>query len=100
MLGCNGCRKFGFSMCKGTKSVLLDLSKLGRSPDEILKQLDEHYKIFEKVIDEPNAANNLIYFVTKNDLIPEHIKKIVYDYQAMHKICGLYLYVETDVNFI
>lgn len=100
MLGCNGCRKFGFSLCKGTKSTFLDLSKLGSDSEEIIAHLDNHFKIFEQVITDPSIVNNLIYYVIKNDLIPEHMKKLIYDYQIMHKVCGLYFYVETDVNFI
>lgn len=100
MLGCHGCRKFGFSICKGTKNKILDLSKLGTDTSEILDNLDKHYKIFDDVIKDNNAVNNLLEYIIKRDLVPEHVKKILYDYRAMHKVCGLYFYVEADAEFM
>lgn len=99
MLGCHGCRKFGFSICKGTKNSVLDLSKLGSDTNDILKQLDLHFKVFEQVVQDNNSVNALIEYIIKNDLIPEHLKKIIYDYRVMHKPCGLYFYIETDSEF-
>jgi len=81
-------------MCKGTKNSILDLDKLGSDSNDILDHFDKHCKLFDKVVVEPNAVNNTIQYVIRQDLIPEHIKKIMYEYIAMHKPCGLYLYVE------
>jgi hypothetical protein len=100
MLGCHGCRKFGFSICKGTKNKVLDLSRLGPDSKGILDYLDNHFKIFEQVIQDNNAVNNLLEYIIKNDLVPEHIKKLLYEYRVMHKPCGLYFYVETDSEYM
>jgi hypothetical protein len=100
MLGCHGCRKFGFSICKGTKNKILDLAKLGSNTKEVLDHLDSHFKIFEQVIQDNNSVNNLIEYILKNDLVPDHIKKLIYEYRVMHKPCGLYFYVETDSEYM
>jgi hypothetical protein len=100
MLGCHGCRKFGFSICKGTKNRILDLSRLGPESKQILDYLDTHHKIFDGVIQDNNAINNLLEYIIKNDFVPEHIKKILYEYRVMHKPCGLYFYVETDTELM
>ncbi len=98
MIGCHGCRQYGFSMCKGTKNQILNLRKLGPDADEIIKYLDVHYKAFDSVIVDKNAVNSLLEFIMKRDLVPEHIKKLLYEYRVMHKPCGLYFYVETDLE--
>jgi hypothetical protein len=100
MLGCHGCRKFGFSICKGTKNKVLDLSRLGTDSAEIMNHLDNHFKVFEQVVQDNNAVNNLLEYIIKNNLVPAHMVKILYDYRAMHKPCGLYFYVETDAEYM
>jgi len=94
ILGCHGHRRYGFSMCKGTKNSILELDKLGSDSEEILEYFDRHCKLFEKVVAEPNAVNNTIQYIIKMELVPVHMRKILYEFVAMHKACGLYLYVE------
>ena len=96
ILGCHGHRRYGFSMCKGTKNCVLELDKLGSDTDEILDYLEHHCKLFEKVVSESNAVNNTMQYVIRRELVPEHIKKLIYEYITMHKTCGLYLYVEPN----
>jgi hypothetical protein len=100
MLGCHGCRKFGFSICKGTKNKILDLSQLQSKNPEALTHFDNHYKVFEQVLQDNNAISSLLEYIIRNDLVQDHIKKLLYDYRSMHKPCGLYVYIETDMEFM
>lgn len=96
MLGCHGQRRYGFSMCKGTKNVLLDLSTLGDKQEEVMEYLDSHCKLFEQVLTDHNGVNNAIYYIIKQGLVPEHMKTLLYSYINMHKDCGLYMYIEDE----
>lgn len=96
MLGCHGHRNFGWSLCKGTQNILLDLEDLGRDREEVLEYLDEHCKIFEQVIDDNNKVSNIAHYIVKRELLPKHMTKLIYEMLSMHKVCGCYIFVKTD----
>ena len=96
MLGCHGHRNFGWSLCKGIQNTLLDLDALGKDREEVLAYLDDHCKVFEKVIDDHNKVNSIAHYVIKQELVPKHLVKLIYETLSIHKICGCYIYVKTE----
>ena len=94
VLGCHGHRWYGLSLCRGTSNQIADLSRLGPDHEEIMNHLDNHYKIFDKVIEDLNVIGNAINYLNKYRLIPDHLMKIIHSYIAMHKHCGLYMFVD------
>lgn len=94
ILGCHGHRRFGFSVCRGSKNVLIELDKLGDRAEEVLEYLDNHCKLFEEVVIDLNRINNIVQYVIRQDLVPPHMQKLLYQYLGMHKPCGFYAFVE------
>ena len=96
ILGCHGNRRFGFSVCRGSKNILLELNRLGSNTEEVLEHLDNHYKLFDSVITELNKVNNIVQYIIRQELVPSHIQKLLYEYLGMHRPCGFYVYIETN----
>ena len=94
VLGCHGSRRYGLSMCHGITNPIADLRKLGDESDYILEYLEKHYKIFDKVVENLNEISNIFHFLVKHGIITKHLEGTIYDYIAMHKGCGLYMFVD------
>lgn len=94
VLGCNGYRRFGISMCRGTTNQIVDLRKLGPDSEEILAHLDNHFKLFDKVNEELNQINNIIGFLNRYGVVNRHLDPVLRDYITMHRGCGLYMFID------
>lgn len=94
VLGCNGYRRFGISMCRGTTNAIADLRKLGSDSEEILSYLDGHCKLFDRVNEDLNQINNIIQFLTRHEALSKHLEPVLQDYIAFHRGCGLYMFVD------
>ena len=95
-LGCNGRKQHGLTMCVGTNNRIADLRRLKRTPegDKIIEYFEKHYKLFDSHTSDLNKVGNVINLLEgEGIIIPQHVKTI-YDYIAMHKKCGLYLYID------
>lgn len=96
ILGCHGWKNFGYTMCKGTQNELVDLDRLGDKSEPVLEYLDSHCKLYDSVVTDHNKVVNAVQFIIKYQLVPEHVKKLIYEYIAMHKHCECYLFIKTD----
>lgn len=94
ILGCHGWKNFGFTMCRGTQNEILNLDQLGDQTELVLEYLDKHCKLYDSVSNDHNKVLNAVHFVLKFQFIPEHMKKQIYEYIAMHKHCGCYLFIK------
>jgi hypothetical protein len=96
ILGCHGHRNFGWSLCKGTQNMLLNLNELGSEAEQVMDYLDRHCKLFESVVDDNNKVVNIVHYVINRGLVQDHMKKLIYESLAMHKLCGHYLFIRVD----
>lgn len=81
-------------MCRGTTNTIADLRKLGQDTEDIMSYLDDHCKVFDKVIEDRNEINNIVQFLARYDVIPKHLNEVLKDYMALHRGCGLYMFVD------
>lgn len=94
VLGCHGRKLYGLSMCEGTSNVILDLRKIPDHHEEVYDYLDSHCKLFDRIATDLNKIGNVITYLSKQNVIPKHQSEAIWDYIAMHKKCGLYMYIE------
>lgn len=95
ILGCHGARRYGFCLCKGISNPIIHLSKLGKYKEETIEYLDTTHKLFDRVITDLNQINSIIRFIHENRQMPDHINNLIYDFLALHKTCGFYMYIES-----
>lgn len=83
-------------MCVGTNNRIADLRRLRRTAegDKIIDYLEKHYKLFEAHATDLNKIGNIVNLLEREGIIIPQRVKVIYDYIAMHKKCGLYLYVD------
>lgn len=93
ILGCNGHKIYGFSMCEGTQNILLDLRLVDKSNTELFDYMDYHLKVFDKIITDLNKIGNFISYLSNNNFIDKPRLEVIWDYISMHKRCGIYIYV-------
>ena len=94
VLGCHGRMQFGFTMCAGTINEIYNLSNLPEGKEAIYEYLDGHCKLFDKVTQDVNKINSIIQYLARQGVLPPHVEQNIYDYIAMHKKCGFYMYIE------
>lgn len=94
ILGCHGARRFGFNICRGVSNTILDLRKI-KDREAVIEHLDNHYKLFEAIIEDRNQVYNLINYIETEKLVPKHTADLLYEFLAMHKGCGHYALIET-----
>lgn len=94
VLGCHGRKLYTLTMCEGTSNIILDLRKVSEENEVVYTYLDNHCKLFDRIATDQNKINNVINFLAGQGLIPKHKVDALYDYIAMHRRCGLYMYIE------
>jgi hypothetical protein len=94
ILGCHGRKLYGLTMCDGTSNIILDLQKVPDDKEDIYSYLDNHCKLFDRIATDQNKINNVINFLSQSGYLTKHMKDALYDYIAMHRRCGLFMYVE------
>lgn len=94
VLGCHGRKSYGITMCDGTSNPIVDLRKVADSNESIYEYLDNHCKLFDRIATDINKIGNIVAFLVKEGVIQKHHESVIYDYIAMHKKCGLFMYVE------
>lgn len=98
IIGCHGRKVYGFTMCESVSNILLDLKSVPDSREDIYSILDKHYKIFDVILTDQNKIGNLISFLHSNKIIPNHIQQTLYDFIALHRKCGLFVYIKIDLE--
>lgn len=98
VLGCHGRKLYGLSMCEGTSNGICDLRKIPDNHEEIYSYLDNHCKLFDRIITDLNKIGNVISFLSTHGVLSHHKTEALWDYIAMHKKCGLYMYIEPIIE--
>ena len=73
----------------------MDLRKLGRNEEEVMKYLDNHCKLMDKMVEDRNLIHNIVNYVETNKLVPKHMADVLYEFLAAHKSCGFYAFIES-----
>lgn len=94
VLGCHGRLQYGFLMCSGTTNTVLDFSDLKTTNAVIFEYLDNHCKLFDKVTNDTNKVLSIIQYLSRQKMLTPHVEQNIYDYIAMHKKCGFYMFIE------
>lgn len=94
VLGCHGRKLYGLTMCDGTSNIVLDLRKVPEDKEDIYDYLDKHCKLFDKIATDQNKIGSVISFLSQHNFLSKHMTEAMYDYIAMHRKCGLYMYIE------
>jgi hypothetical protein len=94
VLGCHGRKLYGLTMCDGSANNILDLRKVLDDREEVYAYLDKHCKLFDKIATDQNKIGNVISFLSQQKCLNKHMTDAIYDYIAMHRRCGLYMYIE------
>jgi len=98
VLGCHGRKLYGLTMCSGASNPVLDLRKISEKHEDIYNYLDAHCKLFDRIITDLNKIGNVISFLNQNGALQKHTCDAMWDYIAMHKKCGLYMYIEPIID--
>ena len=94
ILGCHGHKIYGLTMCEGTQNIIVDLRNISDSYEEVYGYLDAHCKLFDRIITDLNKIGNTISWLQQKGAIPKHTVEAIWDYIAMHKKCGMYMYIQ------
>lgn len=94
MLGCHGRMQYSYTMCSGTLNIVLDFSDIPEDKEVIFEYLDGHCKLFDKVTNDANKIGNVIQYLSRQSVLKPHVEQNIYEYIAMHKKCGFYMYIE------
>ena len=93
-LGCNGLKKTGLTLCPGTNNRIADLRRIKSGSEHIIEYLDKHCKIFDEHAYTLNKINSIVGMLAKEGIILPPTEKTIHDLFAMHKACGLFLYID------
>lgn len=93
-IGCNGRMQKGLIMCPGTLNKVADLRRVTVEQEHIIDYLEKHYKLFDAHAVDLNKIGNIINLLAREGIIISQKEEALYDYLAMHKKCGLYLYID------
>lgn len=94
VLGCHGRKLYGLTICEGTSNPILDLRKIPETNEIVFNYLDNHCKLFDRIATDQNKISNVINFLSQQGYLHKHIVDALYDYIAIHRKCGLYMYIE------
>lgn len=94
ILGCHGRKLYGLTMCEGSSNIIIDLRKISDDKEDVYNYLDKHSKLFDRIATDQNKISNVINYLSEQGFITNHYKESLYDYIAMHRRCGLFMYIE------
>lgn len=94
VLGCHGRKIYGLTLCEGVSNYILDLRKVPDDMEEIYGYLDNHCKLFDKIATDQNKIGNVISFLVSKNILPKHGQEAILDFIAMHRKCGLFMFIE------
>lgn len=98
IIGCNGRKLYGITMCEGTKNLLIDLRLVPSSDTEFYDYLTHMKLVNGNVVTDLNKISNIIRYIYEYRLIPQHAFESFHDYIAMHRKCGMYLFIQPIPN--
>jgi len=81
-------------MCPGTNNRIADLRRIRSGHDHIIDYLDQHCKLFDQRSADLNKINNIVNMLAREGIILKQVEDTIYDLFAMHRKCGLYLYID------
>jgi hypothetical protein len=82
-------------MCTGTNNRVADLRRIKADRQEyVLDYLEHHCKLFDQRASDLNKISNILNFLARESVIIKQIEETIYDFFAMHKKCGFYLYID------
>jgi hypothetical protein len=93
-LGCHGRKVCGLTMCPGTNNRIADLRRLKADQDHVVDYLDQHCHLFDRMAVDLNKINNIVNLLAREGIIIKQIEQTLYDFFAMHRKCGFYMYVD------
>lgn len=93
-LGCHGHKMCGITMCPGVNNRIADLRRIKADQDHIIDYLDKHCRIFDQRASDLNKINNIVNYLAREGIIIKQAEETIYDFFAMHRKCGFYLYVD------
>lgn len=93
-LACHGHKHCGLTMCEGIDNRIADLRRVSGSKEFIIDFLDKHCNLFDQRASDLNKINNIVNMLAREGVIVGQVEKTIYDFFAMHRKCGFYLYVD------
>ena len=93
-IGCNGRMQKGIVMCPGTTNRVADLRRVATDQEHVIDYLEKHYKLFDAHSVDLNTIGNIMNLLGREGIIIKQKEEALYDYLAMHKKCGVYLYID------
>ena len=94
-LGCHGHKLCGVTMCPGVNNRIADLRRLkADQQDYVIDYLDQHCSLFDQRASDLNKINNIINFLAREGVIIKQVEETVYDFFAMHRKCGFFMYID------
>jgi len=93
-LACHGHKLCGITMCPGVCNRIADLRKVNADKEFVIDYLNNHCKIFDRRAAELNKINNIVNLLAREGLIIPQVEETIYDFFAMHKKCGFYMYID------
>jgi hypothetical protein len=81
-------------MCPGTNNRVADLRRLKSDQDHVIDYLDQHCKLFDQRAGDLNKISNIVNLLGREGVIIKPVEETIYDFIAMHRKCGFYMYVD------
>lgn len=93
-IGCHGRKSTGITICPGFSTEIIDLRRLPSNREDILDYLEKHIKLFDNHTADINKIGSVVSFLTQEGIVIKHREAAIHELIAMHKKCGLYIYVD------
>lgn len=81
-------------MCPGVNNRIADLRRIKADQDYVVEYLDKHCRLFDQRALELNKINNVVNYLSREGIVIKQTEETIYDFFAMHRKCGLYLYID------
>lgn len=92
-LGCNGRKQAGLTICSGITDRLLDLRRIDNN-ENLIDYLDRHIRLFDAPAVDVNKVVSTIQHLTQNGAFFKQKEAAIAEFIAVHRRCGVFLYVD------